>query len=155
MLLRTNLQNANSQDMTAFELDSRLEADTFKIGESTLNLLLLMNDSRYPWCILVPKQAGLREIYELSAKDQSTLLTESSVLAKTLMTTFAQEKMNIGALGNVVSQLHVHHVGRHQSDPAWPGPVWGHSQALPYSSDSRKKTVQALSQSALADYFTF
>lgn len=155
MLQHTNLQNTNPQDMAPFVLDSRLETDTFRIGESTLNLLLLMNDSRYPWCILVPKQAGLREIYELSAKDQSTLLTESSALAKALMTTFTQEKMNIGALGNVVSQLHVHHVGRHQNDPAWPGPVWGHSQAHPYSSDSQKKTVQALSQSALANYFTF
>ncbi|OUR90189.1 hypothetical protein A9Q81_19525 [Gammaproteobacteria bacterium 42_54_T18] len=141
--------------MTSFLLDSRLEADTFRIGESALNLLLLMNDSRYPWCILVPKQVGLREIYELSSKDQSTLLTESSVLAKTLMSTFSQEKMNIGALGNVVSQLHVHHVARHQNDPAWPGPVWGHSQAEPYSSDNQEKTVKALSQSALTDYFTF
>jgi len=141
--------------MTPFVLDNRLEADTFRIGESALNLLLLMNDFRYPWCILVPKQARLREIYELSAKDQLTLLTESSVLAKAIMTTFEQEKMNIGALGNVVSQLHVHHVGRHQNDPAWPAPVWGHSQAEPYSSDSRKKTVQALSQSELAVFFTF
>ena len=141
--------------MTPFVLDSRLEADTFKAGESALNLLLLMNDSRYPWCILVPKQAGLREIYELSTRDQSTLLTESSLLAKTLMTTFAQEKMNIGALGNVVSQLHVHHVGRHQNDPAWPGPVWGHSQATPYSSDNLKKNLQTLSQSALTECFTF
>ena len=141
--------------MTLFVLDSRLEADTFKIGESTLNLLLLMNDSRYPWCILVPKQASLREIYELSTNDQSILLTESSLLAKTLLTTFTQEKMNIGALGNVVSQLHIHHVARHQNDPAWPGPVWGHSQAEPYSSDKQKETTQALSNSALADSFTF
>jgi len=141
--------------MTPFILDSRLEADTFNIGESALNLLLLMNDSRYPWCILVPKQAGLREIYELSTTDQTTLLAESSLLAKTVITKFAQEKMNIGALGNVVSQLHVHHVGRHQNDPAWPGPVWGHSQATPYSSDDRKKAVQTLAQSALTDYFTF
>lgn len=141
--------------MTAFVLDSRLESDTFKIGESALNLLLLMNDSRYPWCILVPKQAERREIYELSTKDQSTLLTESSLLAKTLMTTLALEKMNIGALGNVVSQLHVHHVGRRQNDPAWPGPVWGHSPAIPYSSDDLKNNVQSLSQSALTEYFTF
>ncbi len=141
--------------MTLFVLDTRLEADTFRIGESALNLLLLMNDSRYPWCILVPKQAGLREIYELSTKDQSTLLIESSLLAKTMMTTFMQEKMNIGALGNVVSQLHIHHVGRRQNDPAWPAPVWGHSQATPYSSDNRKQNVQALSQSSLADHFTF
>ena len=111
--------------MTPFVLDNRLEADTFRIGESALNLLLLMNDSRYPWCILVPKQARLREIYELSAKDQLTLLTESSVLAKAIMTTFAQEKMNIGALGNVVSQLHVHHVGRHQNDPCMASPCLG------------------------------
>ncbi|MBV1920088.1 MAG: HIT family protein [Pseudomonadales bacterium] len=141
--------------MTPFVLDTRLEADTFRVGESALNLLLLMNDSRYPWCILVPKQTGLREIYELSTKDQSALLIESSLLAKTIMTTFMQEKINIGALGNVVSQLHIHHVGRRQNDPAWPAPVWGHSQATPYSSDSRKLNVQALSQSALADHFTF
>lgn len=141
--------------MTSFVLDSRLEADTFRIGESALNLLLLMNDSRYPWCILVPKQAELREIYELSSKDQSTLLAESSLLAKVLMSTYSQEKMNIGALGNVVSQLHVHHVARNKNDPAWPGPVWGHSKAELYSSDNQKKAAQALSHSALTAHFTF
>ena len=141
--------------MDKFRLDSRLQADTFVIAESTLNLLLLMNDCRYPWCILVPKRPNLQEIYELPEQDQLTLLKESCLLAKTLMNLQPLDKMNIGALGNVVSQLHVHHVGRRKNDPAWPGPVWGHSTATPYSIDSRKTIVNALAQSALAASFNF
>ena len=141
--------------MSNFTLDSRLQADTNILGESALNLLLLMNDSRYPWCILVPKQQGLQEIYQLSESDQFSLTKESSLLATVMMDLLPLDKMNIGALGNVVSQLHVHHVGRRKNDPAWPGPVWGHSPAIPYTSEGKQELVNSLAGSSLSSHFTF
>jgi len=141
--------------MSSFNLDSRLQADTIKVAESPLCLLLLMNDSRYPWLILVPKQTNMREIYQLSDNDQITLQKESSLVAKTLMNSWPLDKINIGALGNIVSQLHIHHVGRRQDDPAWPGPVWGHSAAIPYGTEKQQNIIATLAQSELACLYEF
>lgn len=115
-----------------FTLDQRLRQDTVTLGQFPLSLLLLMNDRTYPWFILVPQRAGIREIYELSASEQHQLLRESSQLAATLATLLRPDKLNIAALGNVVPQLHLHHVARFQTDPAWPAPVWGKTPAVPY-----------------------
>src|SRR6185436_11364077 len=100
-----------------FELHARLAADTFVLGDFPLCRLLLMNDAHYPWFILVPRRAGAREIYELAEADQQLLLGESAQLSRAAMTAFAGEKLNVAALGNVVSQLHLHHVVRFVSDP--------------------------------------
>jgi diadenosine tetraphosphate (Ap4A) HIT family hydrolase len=115
-----------------FCLDPRLQQDTIALGRFPLSLLLLMNDRTYPWLILVPQRSGIREIYELALADQQQLLRESSHLAATLAAHFCPDKLNIAALGNVVPQLHLHHVVRYPGDPAWPGPVWGKTPPVPY-----------------------
>jgi len=115
-----------------FALDPRLERDTFCLGAFPLSLLLLMNDSTYPWLILVPQRPAIREIYQLAPADQQQLLVESSQLAEVLADLLRPDKLNIAALGNVVPQLHLHHVVRYRNDPAWPAPVWGKAPPVPY-----------------------
>jgi len=116
----------------AFTLHPRLAADCIEVGELELSHLLLLNDSRYPWCILVPRRPDLREIYQLSDSDQIQLTRESSRLSRFLSEAFDADKMNMGALGNLVPQLHIHHIARFVDDPAWPGPVWGVGEAIRY-----------------------
>lgn len=119
--------------LQVFELDPRLKADCVHLGAFPLCDLLLMNDSQYPWFILVPRRPEVSEIFQLSAEDQQQLVKESSVLSLNLCDIFAADKMNVAALGNVVKQLHLHHVVRYESDPAWPAPVWGKLPGIPYS----------------------
>lgn len=125
--------------MTAatFVLDPRLAADTLPIGRLALSRLLLMNDARYPWLILVPERPGIRELYELLAADRAVLIEEIAACARALADALAPErvadKLNVAALGNVVAQFHVHVVGRFADDPAWPAPVWGRGPARPYA----------------------
>lgn len=135
--------------MAHFELHPQLAADTVELGRFALSRVLLMNDANYPWCILVPQRANIREIYELTAADQQALLAESSLLGRTLMQLFDGDKLNIAALGNMVPQLHLHHVVRHRSDPAWPGPVWGRVPAVAYPPQQRDDIVEKL-RAALA-----
>ncbi|TDU26675.1 diadenosine tetraphosphate (Ap4A) HIT family hydrolase [Panacagrimonas perspica] len=127
-----------------FELHPRLAADTFVLGQWPLCTLLLMNDAQYPWCILVPRRAGLREIHDLPDADQQQLLRESSALGRALMQAFGGFKLNVAALGNVVAQLHVHHIVRFDGDPAWPAPVWGKHPARPYTDAERRTFVERL-----------
>jgi diadenosine tetraphosphate (Ap4A) HIT family hydrolase len=115
-----------------FELDPRLKQDCVILGQFPLSLLLLMNDSRYPWFILVPRRAGIREIFQLAEADRHQLLAESCSLAEALAADFALDKLNIAAIGNLVPQLHLHHVVRYQADASWPAPVWGKLPAIRY-----------------------
>jgi diadenosine tetraphosphate (Ap4A) HIT family hydrolase len=115
-----------------FNLHQRLAADTLSLGRSRLCELRLMNDSAWPWVILVPMRAGIREIYQLEEADQQRLLWESSELSRGMMEVFAGDKMNVAALGNMVPQLHLHHIVRFEGDPAWPAPVWGKQAPVPY-----------------------
>lgn len=108
-----------------FQLDPRLEADTQLLGAFPLSLLLLSKDANYPWCILVPKREGMREIYQLNKIDRQQLLDESCLLAQTLSDLFGADKINVATIGNMVPQLHMHHVVRFENDAAWPGPIWG------------------------------
>lgn len=107
------------------ELHPQLEKDCLLLGQFELCKLLLMKDANYPWFILVPDRQAVTEIYQLDEADQQQLMRESSIMAKLLVEDFSADKVNIAALGNVVPQLHVHHVARYQDDPAWPAPVWG------------------------------
>lgn len=127
-----------------FELHPRLETDCITIGSFPLCRLLLMNDSNYPWFILVPQRAGIREIFELSEDDQHQLLRESSALSRVISDHFNADKINVAALGNMVPQLHIHHIVRYKSDPAWPAPVWGHAPAKPYSEEEMSELVKTL-----------
>lgn len=115
-----------------FILHERLAADTVALGEGRLSLVLLMNDRRFPWLILVPRRAGRREIYELAAADRVLLIEEIAAAGRALQAATAAAKINVGALGNMVPQLHVHIVARSPGDAAWPGPVWGQGRPEPY-----------------------
>ncbi len=116
-----------------FQLHPRLEQDCIVIGRFELCRLLMMNDSQYPWFILVPERADMREIYQLSKAERELLIEESSYLAENLAVLYKADKMNIAALGNLVPQLHIHHIVRYQTDKAWPAPVWGKFDAVPYT----------------------
>ena len=101
-----------------------------------------MNDAQYPWLILIPRRDAISEIYQLSKEDQQQLLSESSALAKAMASHFQPAKMNVANLGNIVAQLHLHHIARFENDPAWPGPVWGQRATVPYS-ETRLKQMQS------------
>ena len=127
-----------------FDLDPRLAADTVPVGTLSLSRVLLMNDARFPWLILVPARAGLREIIDLPAVDRARLMEEISLASSALAGLYGPDKLNIGALGNIVAQLHVHLVARRVGDAAWPGPVWGAGQAQPYDAAARARMLAAL-----------
>ncbi len=135
-----------------FELNNQLKADTHLIGDMELTKVLLMNDSRYPWVILVPRREDITEIHQLNQQDRKQLMEESCFVSEFIENNFRVIKMNVGALGNIVSQLHVHHIGRHEKDPAWPGPVWGHSAAEPYKADALQQQLELFSGLPLITY---
>lgn len=118
--------------MQNFTLDQRLESDCFEIFDFTLSKLLLMNESRYPWFILVPRINELKELVDLNLVQRQRFLEESDLVSRFLQSHFKAEKLNIAALGNVVSQLHIHHIARFATDDAWPAPVWGKLPTKPY-----------------------
>ena len=120
---------------TLFTLHPQLAKDGIELAQFPLCKLLLCNDSAYPWFILVPKVADISEIYQLDWQQQQQLLNESSLLSELLMQVFSGDKMNVAALGNVVEQLHVHHVVRFKSDAQWPKPIWGQQALTPYSDE--------------------
>lgn len=139
-----------------FELHPRLAADTLPVGDFPLCRCLLMNDMHYPWLILVPRVAGLREIFELSEAQQQQLIRESSYVSERLSRHFQADKINIGALGNMVPQLHLHHIARYANDAAWPGPVWGKHPAQPYTDENLQMMRQRLGEAfADADTLSF
>jgi diadenosine tetraphosphate (Ap4A) HIT family hydrolase len=125
-------------------LDPRLAADTHPVGDLPLSHLLLMDDARFPWLVLVPRIAGARELIDLDEADRRTLLTEVCDIGRALETLHAPDKLNIAALGNVVPQLHVHVVARRTTDAAWPQPVWGHGVREPYAAAAREQCLAGL-----------
>ncbi len=133
-----------------FELHPRLKEDCIAIDRFPLCRLLLMNDCNYPWFILVPERADIREVHELPDADQIRLIGESSCLSRWLAESFKADKINVAALGNMVPQLHWHVIVRYATDPAWPGPVWGKSPAKPYAPEEidriRKAAGDALGE---------
>jgi len=116
-----------------FQLHPRLQQDCITIGRFELCRLLMMNDSQYPWFILVPEISNLTELYQLDKTQREMLMEESCYLAENLAELFQADKMNIANIGNMVSQLHIHHIVRYQTDIAWPAPVWGKFAAVPYT----------------------
>jgi diadenosine tetraphosphate (Ap4A) HIT family hydrolase len=131
-------------------LNPQLAQDTVELGRFPLCRVLLMRDANYPWTVLVPDRDGVSEIFQLPEADQQQLLKESSALAQVLNIEFNADKLNIAALGNVVPQLHVHHVVRYQNDPAWPAPVWGKVPAVPYSDAELEQQVEKITAALLA-----
>ncbi|HEX4768570.1 MAG TPA: HIT domain-containing protein [Lichenihabitans sp.] len=109
----------------AFTLDPHLAADTLPVGDLDLCRVLLMNDARFPWLILVPRRERLVEIVDLPPSERAMLMDEIARCSQALRDVSRPEKLNVGALGNRVAQLHVHVIGRFRDDAAWPDPVWG------------------------------
>jgi diadenosine tetraphosphate (Ap4A) HIT family hydrolase len=129
-----------------FCLDSRLKNDTINIGKLQLSQALLMNDSRYPWIILVPELDNVYEWTDLYKEQQITLHDESLLIQKVLKDLYDGQSLNVGKLGNIVSQFHLHHIVRFENDPAWPGPVWGHSSAVNYSPQELESRISEIKQ---------
>ena len=117
------------------KLHPQLEKDCTLLGEFTLCSLLLVNDANYPWFILLPNRENITEIHQLSASDQQQLLSESMFFCRCLEDLYQPDKLNIAALGNVVPQLHIHHIARFTTDACWPAPVWGAVAAITRSED--------------------
>jgi diadenosine tetraphosphate (Ap4A) HIT family hydrolase len=136
--------------MTPFTLDQRLEQDSLYVCDLPLCQVRLENVRDFIWLILVPRIAGLTEVHQLTSEQQHTLITESSICAQRLLNHFTLDKINVGALGNVVSQLHWHVVGRRKEDPAWPRPVWGFSDVDPWSPCEAEALVRQLALSLTA-----
>lgn len=130
----------------SFTLHPILKKDCIELGQLELCRVLLMNDKQFPWLILVPVRDNITEIHQLSSADQKQLMRESSHIAEQLATLFHADKMNIAALGNMVPQLHIHHVVRYRDDKAWPAPIWGKFDTMAYST----KELEILQKKLLA-----
>ena len=136
-----------------FELHPQLKEDTIAIGQFKLCMVLLHKDANYPWVILVPKRANIKEIHHLAEDDQIQMIKESSHLAEVMTSLFAPTTMNVAALGNMVPQLHVHHVARYEGDPAWPGAIWGKHPAKNYDEATLEERLQRLHSSLVGEGF--
>ena len=130
--------------MNDFALHPQLAADCFVVGDLPLCRVLLMNEARYPWFILVPRRNSIREIHHLTEQEQQQLWTESARFSQLLEDEFSPDKLNVAALGNMVPQLHVHHIARYQHDAAWPAPVWGKFVPEAYAEDEREHRIKQI-----------
>lgn len=137
-----------AEEKELFKLDPAFVATSHKVADLPLCEVRLQDDARYPWLVLIPRQPGLREIEELDVGHRIQLMEEivlagTAVRAVSSVLGLAVDKLNVGALGNVTAQLHVHVVGRRADDPAWPGPVWGHSAANAYTTEALAAPIAA------------
>ena len=129
-----------------FSLHPQLEKDCIEMGNFELCRLLLMNDSNYPWFILVPEREDKQELFELDDDDLQLYIKESNFLAQILKHYFYAHKINIAALGNVVPQLHIHHIARYENDLCWPAPVWGAHPAVAYTEEQLNKVMDVINK---------
>jgi diadenosine tetraphosphate (Ap4A) HIT family hydrolase len=136
-----------------FELNGRLADDTVLVGEFELCQLLIHRDANYPWFILVPKRAKVTEVYHLSEQDRMQLMKESCMLAEALVDVFSPDKINIATLGNMVPQLHIHHVARYTTDVAWPNPIWGAMSAKDYPQTELEHRIESVANVLVGDDF--
>lgn len=132
----------------AFALHERLAADTLFVASLELCELRLMNDARFVWALLIPQRDNIRESFELPASERALLWQEVDLLSEFMMRHTGADKINIGALGNMVPQLHVHVIARSREDAAWPGPVWGAGQAQPLEDDTWQARLALLQRFA-------
>ncbi len=131
-------------DADTFALHPQLAADTFLVTDLTLCRVLLMNDAQYPWLIAVPRVPGLTELDELTPPETSLFMAESRQMLAALRSLYKPDKLNLAALGNMVPQLHVHHLARFKTDAAWPRPVWGVHPPVAYTEAERDTQLQRL-----------
>ncbi|HVW74951.1 MAG TPA: HIT domain-containing protein [Rhizomicrobium sp.] len=130
--------------MADFTVDPVIASLTVTLADWPLSRLFLYNDSRYHWGLLVPRRQGVVEIADLSPDDQAQLMREIVQLSGLVRALPGVEKLNVGALGNMVPQLHVHVIGRFKGDAAWPGPVWGHSNPVPWPAPAEAPLAKAV-----------
>jgi diadenosine tetraphosphate (Ap4A) HIT family hydrolase len=130
--------------MASFEIDERLANDCAPVGDLSLCRVLLMNDCRFPWAILVPRREKAADLHDLAPADRARLMDEIVLVSSALKKVSGAQKMNIGALGNIVRQLHVHVVGRNDDDDAWPGPVWGAGERVSYTDGAAEACAMEL-----------
>jgi diadenosine tetraphosphate (Ap4A) HIT family hydrolase len=136
----------------SFELHPDLQRDGILIGRFKLNLALLINDKSYPWFVLVPQRANIRDTIDLTGEDFELLWQESRTFSAAIMKIFEGEKLNVAALGNMTPQLHVHHVVRFSTDVAWPKPIWGVQPLQPYNADEIKNIVAQIKNADLRGF---
>lgn len=136
--------------MTAWHLDPKLADGSHPIAHLALSELRLMDDANYPWLLLIPRVCEATELIDLDPGRQAMLMAEIDRCSRLAKKVFRPTKLNVAALGNAVSQLHVHLIARFDHDPAWPAPVWGRVEAVPYSPEALIERVARLQQ-ALAE----
>jgi len=127
-----------------FALHPRLEADAAPVTRLALCRVLLLRDARVPWLVLVPERADVTELHHLPPAERALLMEEVAAASRVLEGLYRPDKLNVGALGNLVPQLHVHVIGRYRSDAAWPGPIWGSGPAVPYAADALASALERL-----------
>lgn len=130
--------------MDTFQLDERLARDSVLITKLGLCQLRLQNDSRWPWLVLVPQRAKMSELFDLTPLDQAVLTFETNQVASALKELTGATKINVGALGNIVRQLHIHIIARSEGDDCWPGPIWGQGTPVPYKDEDRGNFMKKL-----------
>ncbi len=130
--------------MMNFDLNPRLEGDSYPVMDLELCAVRLMKDANYPWVLLIPRRSDMIEVIDLEPDDRARLMDEICAVSEALKKSTDCEKLNVGALGNQVSQLHVHVIARFRSDAAWPGPVWGVVPPLSYDTDKAEQLINDL-----------
>lgn len=133
-----------------FELHEKLRQDTLPVCRMKLCLVQLMNDVQYPWLILVPAAENLVEIADLNEKQRKLLINEIAQAQRVMKAVFSLDKLNVGAIGNIVEQLHIHVIGRKHNDPLWPQPVWGRVTPKPYEAAEQRAIVAQLQAAFIA-----
>ncbi|MFQ3207938.1 MAG: diadenosine tetraphosphate (Ap4A) HIT family hydrolase [Glaciecola sp.] len=129
-----------------FELDQRLQNDSFFVYKLPLSQVRLINDRQFIWCVLIPEINNITEIIELNEVQQAALWQESAMLSRALQKGFHPDKLNVAAIGNIVSQLHVHHLCRFKVDIAWPAPVWGRQPMVGYEENKNGMLSEKISK---------
>jgi len=132
-----------------FELHPDLIRDGIDMGSFKLCRVLLINDSGYPWFVLVPQKPGISDTIDLTPEDYAQMCEESRIFSAAIMEGFNGEKLNVAALGNMTPQLHIHHIVRYKNDAAWPGPIWGKHPMKPYDEAGIKKARDVLSRASM------
>jgi diadenosine tetraphosphate (Ap4A) HIT family hydrolase len=127
-----------------FTLHPQLSADTVELARWPMSLVLLMDDARFPWLILVPQRPGLRDLHDVATAEHGTVMAEIARAGRLMKSVFRADKINTAALGNQVPQLHIHVIARFISDPAWPKPIWSVGERRPMSEAKRKQRIAAL-----------
>lgn len=128
----------------AFAIDPRLEQGSVAVAELPLSVVRLVDDRRFPWLLLIPQVAGAIDLIDLSEEDRAAVIEEIAAASRALKEATGCDKLNVAALGNQVSQLHIHVIARFSTDSAWPDPVWGKGAPVPFEPAARDAFVKSL-----------